>query len=78
MKKSKKQSTEAKKQDLNDDIKRIQADFVNFKVRVEREKEQYANYKLEQFALNLVEIVDNVELALKSTAKLPFIPLDPP
>ncbi|MAF50580.1 MAG: nucleotide exchange factor GrpE [Nanoarchaeota archaeon] len=65
MKKSKKQSTEAKKQDLIEDVKRIQADFVNFKARVEKEKEAYSNYKIEGFVVNLLDVIDNMELALK-------------
>ena len=63
MKKAKKQS---KEEDLVNDIKRVQADFINFKKRVEVEKEQYSQYRIEQFVLSLIDVIDNLELALRS------------
>lgn len=56
---------ELEKEELINDIKRVQADFINYRNRVEKEKEQFANYKLEQFVLDLLDIVDNLELSLK-------------
>jgi molecular chaperone GrpE len=66
MKKNREKEKEAKKSDLSEDIKRIQADFINFRNRVETEKEVYSNYKIEQFVLSLVDVIDNLELALKN------------
>ncbi len=67
MKKDNKQSKEAKKEEeLLNDIKRIQADFLNFKQRSEVEKETYSNYKIEEFVLSLIDVIDNLELALKN------------
>ncbi len=53
------------KEELINDLKRVQADFINYRNRVEKEKEQFANYKVEQFVLELLDIVDNLELSLK-------------
>jgi molecular chaperone GrpE len=72
MKKNTKQKEEAKvcplevnkEEDLVNDIKRIQADFINFKNKTEGEKESFANYKLEGFFLELLDVVDNFELSL--------------
>ena len=60
MKKVKKQAVEAvKEEEMLNDIKRIQADFINYRNKVEGEKEAYANYKLEQFILEILDVIDN-------------------
>jgi len=64
MKKANKQDSRV--EELTNDVKRIQADFINFKNRVEKEKENYARYKLENFVLKLLEVIDNFELSLKN------------
>lgn len=68
MKKVKKQAVEAvKEEEMLNDIKRIQADFINYRNKVEGEKEAYANYKLEQFILEILDVIDNFELSLKNS-----------
>jgi len=57
---------ESKEKELINDLKRVQADFINYRNRVEKEKEQFANYKVEQFVLELLDIIDNFELSLKN------------
>jgi len=62
---SQKLDSDVDKEELINDLKRVQADFINYKNRVEKEKEQFANYKVEQFVLELLDIIDNLELSLK-------------
>lgn len=52
--------------DLNDRFFRLAADFENFRKRIERERESYISLANERFAVDLLEVVDNLERALKS------------
>ena len=61
-----KKDSKIKEEELVNDLKRVQADFINYKNRVDKEKENYANHKLEQFILEILEILDNLELSLKN------------
>lgn len=45
---------------------RLQADFVNFKKRTEREKTATINYALEGFVCALLPILDNFKIAMES------------
>lgn len=47
-------------------LKYLKADFENYKKRVEREKGEYAKYAAEKIMLELLEVVDNLERAIKS------------
>ena len=47
-------------------LRYLQADFENFKKRQEREAEQIKNYGNERIIISLLEIVDELELAVKN------------
>lgn len=53
--------------DLNDALLRKQADFENFRKRMFREREETAKYANSALLLDLVEIIDNFERAIKSS-----------
>ncbi len=50
---------------LNDQLLRKQADFENFRKRVAREKEEMARYANSMLLLDVVEIIDDFERAIK-------------
>lgn len=49
---------------------RVHADFENTKKRLEREKYQGMEYAVEEFAKDLLSVVDSLELALNSVEKI--------
>ncbi|MBR9676396.1 nucleotide exchange factor GrpE [Candidatus Woesearchaeota archaeon] len=69
-KQQKKKKTDEKKQqidELTSTLQRLQADFENYKKRVEAQKSEYKEYYTESFIENLLPILDNFEVALKNT-----------
>ncbi len=52
--------------ELNDRFLRLAADFENFKRRTSKERESLVALANERFAIDLLEVVDNFERALKS------------
>ncbi|MDO5028317.1 MAG: nucleotide exchange factor GrpE [Bacillota bacterium] len=63
------QSSEDKPNDLNDyknQLLRLQADFSNYKKRVEKEKQGYIELGVKKLAIDLLPVLDNLERALKS------------
>jgi molecular chaperone GrpE len=52
--------------DLNDQFLRLAADFENYKRRISRERESMVAQANERFAIDLLEVVDNFDRALKS------------
>ena len=52
--------------DLNDQHLRLAADFENFRRRTARERESFTVLANERFAVDLLEVVDNLERALKA------------
>jgi len=52
--------------DLNDQFLRLAADFENFRRRTARERESIVSLANERFAIDLLEVVDNLDRALKS------------
>ena len=52
--------------DLNDRFLRLAADFENFKKRSERDRACYVALANERLVIDLLEVVDNLERALKS------------
>ncbi len=50
--------------DLSNKIARLQADFVNYKRRAEKDREQSIGYGIESMVLNLLPIIDNFQRAL--------------
>ncbi|NIA04146.1 MAG: nucleotide exchange factor GrpE [Nitrospiraceae bacterium] len=55
------------KEELENLIKRVSADFQNYKRRVENEKAELKNYYNKDLIKKLLTIVDNFELALENT-----------
>lgn len=53
-------------EELNNKLLRLQADFVNFKKRAEKEKENTIHYALESFGCSLLPIIDNFQRAMES------------
>lgn len=52
--------------ELNDQFLRLAADFENFRRRTERERESIVALANERFAIDLLEVVDNFDRALKA------------
>ncbi len=52
--------------ELNSKLMRLQADFVNFRKRSEKEKESSIAYGIECIVLDLLPIIDNFQRALSS------------
>lgn len=52
--------------ELNNKLMRLQADFVNFRKRSEKEKESSIAYGVECIVLDLLPIIDNFQRALSS------------
>jgi molecular chaperone GrpE len=52
--------------ELNDQFLRLAADFENFKKRTARDREISISFANEQFAIDILEVVDNLERALKA------------
>ena len=54
--------------ELTDTLKRLQAEFENYKKRNEREKSEFVKYASAEIISNLLPVVDSFEIALKNTA----------
>ena len=52
--------------ELNDQLLRLAADYENFKKRTARERETLISLANERFAIDILEVVDNFERALKT------------
>jgi len=52
--------------ELNDQLLRLAADYENFKKRTARERETLISRANERFAIDILEVVDNFERALKT------------
>ncbi len=51
-------------EELTTRFQRLQADFINYKKRVEKEREGLINYGIASFALEILPILDNFERAM--------------
>ena len=69
IKELKKQSEEKtqKIDELTDTLKRLQAEFENFKKRIESEKKEFVKYAKSDIIKNILPVIDSFELALKNT-----------
>ncbi len=56
----------AQYENIFDQFQRLQADFANYKKRVEREKSEIFLYANEKIGLDLLDIIDNLERAIQS------------
>lgn len=59
-------SKEREIEELNNKLLRLQADFINFRKRAEKEKENSIDYGIETFVCGLLPILDNFQRALES------------
>jgi molecular chaperone GrpE len=59
-------SEKKRSEDYLSRLKYLQADLENFKKRSEREAEQVKNYCIERLVMNLLDVVDELELAVKN------------
>ena len=57
-----------KQQDLMDTLQRVQADFENYKRRVEQEKKDFTQYACTDVIKELLPFLDSFELSLKNTS----------
>lgn len=57
---------ELESQDYQNRLQRLQADFINYKKRVEKEKSEIYQYGTEKIALDLLTIIDGLERALST------------
>ncbi|NLV89297.1 MAG: nucleotide exchange factor GrpE [Tissierellia bacterium] len=55
-------------QELNNRLLRLQADFINYRKRAEKEKLSSINFAIEPFVSSLLPIIDNFERALDAEA----------
>jgi len=62
----KKENTE-KDKELTETLQRLQADFENYKKRVDKEKLQFIDYANKEMVIDLLPILDNFELILKNS-----------
>jgi len=58
-----------KEKELTDTLQRVQADFENYKKRVEKEKKEFLQFANEELILKVLPILDNFELALMNAAE---------
>ncbi len=58
-----------KNKDVFDKYLRLQAEFENFRKRMEKEKTDFLKYSMERFFRELIPVIDNFELALESVEK---------
>jgi len=53
--------------DLTDTLQRTQAEFENYKKRVDKEKQEFLKYSKAELILKILPTIDTFEIALKST-----------
>ncbi|MBU2560994.1 MAG: nucleotide exchange factor GrpE [Nanoarchaeota archaeon] len=54
-------------EELTNDLKRVQADFENYKKRVERDNSKLCEYSKADIIKKLLSVLDSFEMALKNT-----------
>lgn len=66
--KEKKKTKENKElEELTNLLKKVQADFENFKKRVEKERQEFTNFACLEIIETLLPVLDSFELALKNS-----------
>jgi molecular chaperone GrpE len=60
-------SSKNKVEDLVETLQRLQAEFENYKKRVDKEKEDFQRYSKADLVYKLLTVLDTFEIALKST-----------
>ncbi|MBW2963923.1 nucleotide exchange factor GrpE [Candidatus Woesearchaeota archaeon] len=59
---------QAKVAELTDDLKRVQAEFENYKKRCEKENANFRDYATAQLIKKLLTVLDSFEMAFKNTS----------
>ena len=60
-----KEEAEKRAEECVRQLKYLRADFENFKKRVERDKKEFADYVISNFATSLITVVDDLERAIE-------------
>ena len=60
-----KEEAEKRAEECLRQLKYLRADFENFKKRVERDKKEFADYVISNFATSLITVVDDLERAIE-------------
>jgi len=55
--------------EIEETLKRVQADFINFRNRVETEKKEFFSFASKELILKIIPILDNFERAFSHTPK---------
>ena len=55
-------------EELTDTLKRLQAEFENFKKRIDKEKTEFVKYSSAEFVSKMLPVLDSFEIALKNTS----------
>ena len=63
---TKKKDSKSKEDDLTETVQRLQADFENYKKRVEKQNLEFKNYAKKEFVAKLLPTLDSFEFALKN------------
>jgi len=66
--KGKMDDKEKKIEELTETLKRLQAEFENYKKRIEKEKLEFIQFANEELILRILPILDSFELALQNTS----------
>jgi molecular chaperone GrpE len=66
-KSDKKDKTQEQIEELTNDLKRVQAEFENYKKRVERDNEKHCEYSKADLIKRLLTVLDSFEMAFKQT-----------
>src|SRR3989338_5992405 len=66
-KESKNQPEEKQIEELTDTLKRLQAEFENYKKRVDKEKIEFVKYAHADVVAQMLSVLDSFEIALKNT-----------
>jgi molecular chaperone GrpE len=67
-KETKQDDKDRKIKDLTDSLQRLQAEFENYKKRVDKEKCEFAGFANKDTIIRLLPVIDSFELALQNTA----------
>ena len=54
-------------EELTDTLKRLQAEFENYRKRIEKEKSEFMKYSHAQIIAKILPVIDSFEMALKHT-----------
>mgnify|MGYP001231723207 CR=1 FL=1 len=69
----KKHTDKDKLTELTDTLKRLQAEFENYKKRVDKEKEEFVKYSKADLIVNLLPILDSFEMGLRNKDSKEFV-----